>query len=77
MADSIDILIGVGIGIIMFFILLCGLHNCFCKDSPTTGSSISSTRNTSLSVNNRVQIDNFSLGYSENSGFRFERTEDL
>ena len=77
MADSIDILIGVGMGLVMFFILLCGLHNCFCKDSPSTVSSISSTRNNSLSVNNRVQIDNSPSGYPEDSDRRFQRTEDL
>ena len=75
MAEPIDILIGVGMGMVMFFILLCGLHNCFCKDSPSTVSSISSTRNNSLSVNNRVQIDNSRPGYPEDR--RFERTEDL
>ena len=77
MADSIDILIGVGMGLVMFFILLCGLHNCFCKDSPSVVSSISSTRNNSLSVNNRVQIDNSPSDYPEDSGRRFERTENL
>ena len=41
MADSIDILIGVGMGLVMFFILLCGLHNCFLKDSSSVVSSIS------------------------------------
>ena len=69
MADSIDILIGVGGGMVMFFILLCGLHNCFCKDSPSTGNSINSSRSNSLPVNNRVQI--------EDSDHKFERTEDL
>ena len=77
MADSIDILIGVGIGMMIFFTLLCGIHNCFCKDSPSVVSSISSTRNNSLSVNNRVQIDNSPSDYPEDSGRRFERTENL
>ena len=69
MAESIDILIGVGIGTVIFFLLLSGCYNCYCKDSPSTVTSISSTRNNSLSVNNRVQI--------EDSDNKLERTEDL
>ena len=67
--DTFDVLIGVSTGIIIFLILLCGLHNCFCKDSTITENS---TRNNSLSDNDRVQIEE-----NSNSPTRFERTEDL
>ena len=55
--------------IVIFLILLCGLHNCFCKESTITENS---TRNNSLSDNDRVQIEE-----NSNSPTRFERTEDL
>ena len=41
------------------------------------GFGLSSTRNNSLSVNNRVQIDDSPTGYPEDSHRKFERTEDL
>ena len=79
MAEAIDIWTGVGGGMIMFFILLCGLHNCFCKESSSLENS---TRNNSLSDNNGVQIEEnsnspTSRSYPESSYQRFERTEDL
>ena len=55
--------------IVIFLILLCGLHNCFCKESTIPENS---TRNNSLSDNDRVQIEE-----NSNSPTRFERTEDL
>ena len=72
-------------GIVIFLILLCGLHNCFCKESSTfckESSLENSTRNNSLSDNNRVQTEENSHsstagGYPEGSYQRFERTEDL
>ena len=67
--DTFGVLIGVSMGIIIFLILLCGLHNCFCKESTITENS---TRNNSLSDNDRVQIEE-----NSNSPTRFERTEDL
>ena len=66
-------------GIVIFLILLCGLHNCFCKESSSLENS---TRNNSLSDNNRVQTEENSNspttgGDPEGSYQRFERTEHL
>ena len=77
--DTFEVLIGVSMGIVIFLILLCGLHNCFCKESSSLENS---TRNNSLSDNNRVQTEENSSshttgGYPEGSYQRFERTEDL
>ena len=77
--DTFEVLIGVSMGIVIFLILLCGLHNCFCKESSSLENS---TRNNSLSDNNRVQIEEnsnspTSRSYPESSYQRFERTEDL
>ena len=74
---EIDIIIGVSIGIIIFFILLCGLRNYFCKspDSPSRA-----TDEFSLSVDNRVQNEedaNVQPIYPVDSDQRFERTENL
>ena len=52
--DSFDVLIGVSIGIIILFILICGFHNCCCKKSSITENS---TRNKSLSDNYPVKIE--------------------
>ena len=74
---EIDIIIGVSIGIIIFFILLCGLRNCFCKSSDSPSRE---TNGFSLSVDNRVQNEedtNVQPIYPVDSDQGFERTENL
>ena len=64
MSDAFDVIIGVGIGLFLLFILLCGL-SCY---------------NNTLSATNRVQNEedsNTPSSHPEGSFQRIERTEDL
>ena len=60
MSDAFDVIIGVSVGLLMLFTLLCGCA--VCNDpTPSTENSRIPTRNNTLSANNRVQIEGCGL----------------
>ena len=79
MSDAFDVIIGVSVGLLMLFTLLCGCA--VCNDpTPSTENSRIPTRNNTLSSNNRVQNEedsNTPSSHLEGSFQRIERTEDL
>ena len=79
MSDAFDVIIGVSVGLLMLFTLLCGCA--VCKDpTPSPENSRIPTRNNTLSANNRVQNEedsNTPSSHPDGSFQRIERTEDL
>ena len=79
MSDAFDVIIGVSIGFLILFTLLCGCA--VFKEPPSIReNSRIPTRNNTLSANDRVQIEgdsNTPSSHPEGSFQRIERTEDL